>query len=151
MDFFDKLTKKASETYQVAIEKTSNISEELKLKSKASSLEDNNYQLFAEIGEKVYNELSAGKDVIKEEIMPKVETITQNKNELERIKAQIFEFRKMKKCINCGTELEKNAKFCSNCGAEQPTEEKVEVKPAPENVKETEAIEVNDVGDNKEE
>ena len=32
MDFFDKLSKKASETYQVTKEKASNLSEELKIK-----------------------------------------------------------------------------------------------------------------------
>ena len=42
MDFFNKLSKKATETYQVAKEKTSNISEEIKIKSKITSLEDKN-------------------------------------------------------------------------------------------------------------
>ena len=36
MDFFSKLGKKASETYQATKEKAVNLSEELKLKSKIS-------------------------------------------------------------------------------------------------------------------
>lgn len=151
MDFFNKLSKKASETYQVAKEKTTTLSEELKLKSKANSLEEKNYQIFAEIGEIVYNELQAGRDVDKEQILPKVDDITLNKNELEKLRAQIRELKNIKKCINCGAELGKDASFCSKCGTAQPVKEKVEIKKEPAEAKEAEVIEVNDIEDKKEE
>lgn len=139
MDFFDKLSKKATETYQVAKEKTSNISEEIKLKAKVNNLEEKNYQIFAEIGEIVYNELVAGRDVDREQIMAKTEVITTNKNEMEKLKLQILEVKNMKKCVNCGNELNKDAEFCSKCGAAQPKEEKAEV------------VDSNDAEDKKEE
>ena len=118
------------------------------------SLESDNDSLFIEIGKAVYNELVEGKDVDKDEILPKVECISKNKSEIEKVQSQILALKKVKKCVKCGTELEQSADFCSKCGAEQPKveEEKVEVKDAPaENAQETETVEVNNVDDNKEE
>ena len=74
MDFFNKLGKKANEAYKVTKEKATeaykvtkekanDISEEIKLKSKINSLEEKNYEIYAEIGEIVYNEVKDGKDV----------------------------------------------------------------------------------------
>jgi tRNA(Ile2) C34 agmatinyltransferase TiaS len=151
MEFFDKLSKKASETYQIAKEKTTNLSEELKLKSKINSLEEKNYQIFAEIGETVYKELKEGRDVEKDLILVKVDEVTANQNEMEKLKLKLMELKQVKKCVNCGAELEKNASFCSKCGTAQPAQEKVEVKPEPSSAKETEVIDVNNVEDKKEE
>ena len=114
MEFFDKLSKKASETYQVAKEKTTTLSEEIKLKTKINNLEDTNYQIFAEIGEIVYKELKEGKDVDKEPILVKVDTISANQSEMEKLKSKLMELKQLKKCVNCGAELEKSAGFCSN-------------------------------------
>lgn len=151
MEFFDKLSKKASETYQVAKEKTTNLSEELKLKNKYNNLEETNYQIFAEIGEIVYNELKAGRDVDKEQILPKIDDITLNKAEMEKLNAKIMELKELKKCVKCGVELQKSASFCYKCGAPQPVDAKVEVKSEPQDAKETEVVEVNNVEDKKEE
>ncbi len=151
MDFFDKLSKKATETYQVAKEKTTNLSEELKLKSKYNNLEETNYQIFAEIGEIVYNELIEGRDVDKEQILAKTDKITINKNEMEKLKLQILDIKNIKKCVVCGNELNKDSEFCSKCGAAQPKTEKVDVKPEPKDAKETEVVDVNNVEDKKEE
>ena len=151
MDFFDKLSKKATETYQVAKEKTTNLSEELKLKSKYNNLEETNYQIFAEIGEIVYNELIEGRDVDKEQILAKTDKITINKNEMEKLKLQILDIKNIKKCVVCGNELSKDSEFCSKCGAAQPKAEKVDVKPEPKDAKETEVVDVNNVEDKKEE
>ena len=49
MDFLNKLGKKASEAYHATKEKASDISEEIKLKSKVNSLEEKVYELYAEI------------------------------------------------------------------------------------------------------
>ena len=151
MDFFDKISKKATETYQVAKEKTSNISEELKLKSKYTNLEDENYQLFAEIGEIVYKELIAGRDVNKDEILPKIDSITLNKGDMEKIQEQIRDLKNLKKCISCGAEMNKSDSFCPKCGATQPPVQKIEVKEEPKDAKETEVVEVNNVEDKKDE
>lgn len=159
MDFFNKLGKKANEAYKVTKEKAteaykvtkekaSDISEEIKLKSKINSLEEKNYEIYAEIGEIVYNEVKDGKDVSKEEVTSKCEEISRNKDEIEKLKTDLLAVKKIKKCANCGEELDIDVDFCSKCGKEQPKIEKVEIKEEPETAKEAEVVEVKDAEEN---
>ena len=60
MDFFNKLGKKATETYQLTKEKTSKLSEELKLKNKINENKNKIEELYTQIGECVYNEFKTG-------------------------------------------------------------------------------------------
>ncbi len=150
MEFFNKLGKKASEAYQATKEKASDISEELKIKTKINSLEEKVYEIYAEIGEKVYNEVKDGKDVSKEEISGKCEEISSKKDEMSRLHAQLLTLKKMKKCVNCGEKLDIDAEFCSKCGTKQPKTENVEVQENPEEgTKDAEVIEINNVEENK--
>lgn len=150
MDFFNKLGKKASETYQVTKEKAVNISGELKLKGKISDLKDKIEKIYTEIGVLVYNEIKDGKEVDKEEITSKCEEISRLNDEISKLEVEILAFKKVKKCPNCNAELELDAEFCSKCGKEQPKIEKVEVKEEePEETKEAEVIEVNNVENNE--
>lgn len=148
MDFFNKLGKKASETYQITKEKAAIISEELKLKGKISDLNDKIEKLYLEIGKTVYNEVKDGRDVEREEISAKCDEITQMQDEISKLQSDILALKNVKKCVNCGEEVELNAAFCSKCGKEQPKRESVEIKEEPAEVKETEVIEVNDVENN---
>ena len=160
MDFLNKLGKKANEAYQVTKEKAteaykvtkekaSDISEEIKLKSKINSLEEKNYEIYAEIGEIVYNEVKDGTDVSKDEVTVKCEEISRNRDEIEKLKTDLLAVKKIKKCANCGEELDINVEFCSKCGKEQPKIEKVEINEVPqESVKEAEVVEVNNVEEN---
>lgn len=146
MNFFDKLGKKASKTYQVTKEKAVNLSEELKLKSKISDIKEKIDNLYNEIGKTVYNEMKDGKDVSKEEVASKCEEISNLNDEIQKIESEILALKKVRKCVNCGEELELQDLFCSKCGAKQPELEKVEVKEEPTTeAKEAEVIEVNDV------
>ena len=96
----NKIGKKASETYKVTKEKAVNLSEEIKYKTKISSLQDKNYEIFAEIGEIVYNELSVGNDVSREAVLMKCDLITRNKKEIESLQASIDEIKKDNKDSN---------------------------------------------------
>lgn len=146
MDFFSKLRKKATQTYQVTKEKATNLSEELKLKGKINDLKDKIDNIYNEIGKNVYNEVKDGKDVSKEEIIVKCEEISKLKEQIEKIQVDILALKKARKCINCGEELDVNDMYCYKCGAKQPEQEKVEVKEENvETVKEVEVIEVSDV------
>ena len=137
MEFFDKVRKKASETFKITKEKATTISEELKIKGKISEAKDKIEDLYKEIGEKVFEELKDGKDVIKEEISEKIEKISDLKNDIEKYQVEILSLKKIKKCSECGEELEINAEFCSKCGKKQ---DKIEQNPE---VKENENIENN--------
>lgn len=151
MDFFSKLGKKASQTYQVTKEKAANLSEELKLKGKVNDLKDKIDNIYNEIGQIVYNEIKDGKDVSKEEVTAKCDEISKIKDEIERIQVDILTLKKVRKCTNCGEELDLDDVFCCKCGTKQPEPEKVEVKDANvDEVKEAEIIEVNNVENGEE-
>ena len=141
MDFFDKLGKKAQEAYQTTKDKTKEISGEFKLKSKINQNEDKMYQLFAHIGEIVYNAYEKNVDVDKAEINPMCEEIKDYKEENEKYRLEYLELNNKKLCVKCGAELEREDGFCQKCGAKQPPMEAsgFRVEPnAPEDAKEVE-------------
>lgn len=144
MEFFDKLSKKASETYKFTKDKTTKISGELKLKGKINDLKSKIEDVYKEIGKIVYEELKSGTDVSKEEVNAKCEEIKSMQEEIEKLNIEILKIKNIKKCINCGAELELDVKFCSKCGKEQPEEVKdIEVKAEePANAEPAEVVEV---------
>lgn len=148
MDFFSKLGKKASKTYQATKEKATSISEELKFKSKISDLKDKIEDLYTEIGKIVYEEMKDGKDVSKEAVVEKCEEISKAKDDIEKLKIEILAVKKIKKCAECGEELDIRAEFCSKCGTKQPKIEKVEIKEEPVETKEAEVTEITNVEEN---
>lgn len=147
MDFFNKLGKKASETYQATKEKASNLSDELKLRGKISEQKEKIEKLYKEIGEMVYNELKDGKDVSREVIDPKCDEISKAKEQISKLETDILAVKKIKKCANCGAELEITAEFCSKCGKEQPKIEKVEIKTEPAQTEDAEVVDVSNVNE----
>ena len=54
MEFFEKLGKKASETYKTAAEKTNKIASDTKLKAKINDCKSKIKDVYTEIGKKVY-------------------------------------------------------------------------------------------------
>ena len=151
MEFLNKLGKKASETYQVTKEKAVNLSEELKLRGKISEYKEEIVKNYKDIGEIVYNKIKNNNDVSKEAVTSKCEEIDKANDEISKLEVQLLALKKVKKCINCGAELDIDAEFCSKCGNKQPVVEKVEVKEEPSDTKEAEVVEVNNVEENKEE
>ena len=148
MDFLNKLGKKASETYQVTKEKTAKFSEEIKLKGKISDAKAQIKSLYVELGEGVYNQYKTNSEDNSEQIKEKCNEISVKFDEIAKLEADILSLKEVKKCIECGAELNKNDDFCSKCGKEQPKveEEKVEVKEESE-VQEVQEAEVTEVKD----
>lgn len=143
MDFFNKLGKKAEETYQAAKEKTTNLSEELKVKGKISDEKEKIEKLYAEIGKFVYDELKEGRDASREEVNNKCEEIRKSEDEIGKLNDKLRALKGLKLCPNCQTEMDIKAEYCPKCGKEQPKVEYVEVKPEPEEAKEVENTENN--------
>lgn len=153
MEFFNKLSKKASETYQMTKEKTTQISGELKLRNKINENNNKIENIYAEIGKMVVEAHFKGEELNKEEVTPKCEEIARIREENEKAETEILALKKIKKCVNCGLELPEDAEFCSKCGKEQPKIEKVEVEvkaEVSENAQETEVTEVNNVENSEE-
>ena len=137
MEFFDKLTKKASETYKGAAEKTGKIAKEAKLKLKISDNKSKINDIYEEIGKKVYQKHASNEDLcIKQDLEEDCARIDELSAEIEGYHKQILELSNEKACTNCGEHMAKDAKFCPKCGTEQP-----EIKEEP--AKEVEVIEDN--------
>ena len=124
MEFFDKLTKKASETYKGAAEKTSKIAKEAKLKIKVNENKSKNNDLYQEIWKKVYQtHITTGDVCIKKDLEEECAKIDILSAEIEKYHKEILELSDLKSCIKCKEPMDKNAKFCPKCGEEQPVEE----------------------------
>ena len=139
MEFFDKLTKKASETYKGAAEKTSKLAKEAKLKLKINENKSKINDLYQEIGKKVYQKHTETGDVcIKKDLEEECAKIDILSAEIEKYHKEILDLSDLKKCVKCNEPMDKNAKFCPKCGEEQPA------------IEETPAMEVEVVDDGKE-
>ena len=123
MEFFEKLGRKASETFNSAAEKTNKIAGETKLKLKINDCKSKINDLYKEIGKTVYQKFVVdGAFDVKEDIAEQLEKISAFTDEIEGYEKQILELSSMKQCVKCKNKIEKKAKFCPECGAEQPEE-----------------------------
>ena len=129
MEFFDKLTKKATETYKGAAEKTGKIAKETKLRLKINENKAKINSIYEEIGKKVYQKHAQEGDIcIKEELKEECAKIDALSDEIEKYNREILALSNQKECVECKEKLQKGAKFCPKCGAKQPeeVEEKVD-------------------------
>ena len=152
MEFLDKLTKKATETYKGAAEKTGKIAKEAKLKIKINENKNKINDIYQEIGKKVYQKHIADEELsIKNDLEEECEKVDILAAEIESYHEEILKLSNVKLCVNCKEEMEQDAKFCSKCGAEQPVEEKKQEEPeVVEVVKEPEVVEEQKTSENQE-
>lgn len=158
MEFFDKLTKKASEAYKITADKTGKIAKETKLKLKISELKSEINDLYEEIGKKEYekhtrrNNGETNTEDICKQIEEKCLKIDVLSDEIENLLKQCLELNDKKQCEKCYTEIEKKAKFCPHCGAKQEAEVAIEAEVLEnqtthiENDIETEEVEIDQAG-----
>ena len=129
MEFLDKLTKKATETYKGAAEKTGKIAKEAKLKIKINENKNKINDQYQEIGKKVYQKHTANENLnIKKDLEEECSKIDAYTAEIESYHKEILDLSDVKVCIKCGEHMDKQAKFCPKCGEEQPQEEVKEVE-----------------------
>ena len=130
MDFWDKLTKKASDTYKGASEKTTKIAKETKLKMKMNDNKSKIEDLYLEIGKKVYQKHVADTELIniKDDIREECEKIDQLGNEIENAEKEIWELKDNKQCPKCKSKINKSDVFCPVCGTRQQDQKVYEVE-----------------------
>lgn len=126
MDFFDKIGKKASQTYKGAAEKTSKIAKETKIKMAMNENKAKINDIYKEIGKKVYEKHIREEEInidnsLTEDCM-KIDVLA---DEIEDYRKEILELKDKKQCKKCGKEIEVDVKFCPNCGEKQPEDEVV--------------------------
>lgn len=152
MDFFDKLGKKASETYKVTAEKTGKLAKEAKLKMKMNENKSDIEEIYKEIGKKVYEKHIRIENIdIEKELEEECTKIDILSAEIETYLKQCLELKDLKQCQKCSSQIEKDAKFCPECGEKQNDEEPaVEVKPIEEIEVIKDSKETNQDTENKE-
>ena len=120
MDFFNKLTKKAKETYEGASKKTGELAKEAKLRMKMNENKSEINDLYKEIGKKVYERHTMSQEVnIKIDLEEECTKIDILSAEIETCLNEIRELKDKKQCPKCYNEIELEAKYCSHCGEKQ--------------------------------
>lgn len=120
MDFFDKLGKKASETYKGAAEKTSKIAKETKFKMAINDNRAKINDIYKEIGAKVYEKHIREEEInIDNKLAEECTKIDVLADEIEDYRKEILELKDRKQCKKCSKEIDVEFKFCPNCGEKQ--------------------------------
>ena len=102
MGFFDQIGKKATEMYQGAKDKTSQISGELKLKSKISEEKDKITNFYSELGKMVFEEYTKNGDAFSNEVANKCREIIASKEAIENLNKEIMALKDTIACLKCG-------------------------------------------------
>ena len=126
MDFFDKLGKKASQTYKGAAQKTGKIAKETKIKMAINENKSKINDLYKEIGKKVYEKHVREEEInidnsLTEDCM-KIDVLA---DEIEDYRKDILELKDKKQCKKCSKEMDVDYKYCPNCGEKQEEREVV--------------------------
>ena len=123
MEFFDKISKKASEAYKATADKTGKLAKETKLKLKMNELKTQVHELYEEIGKKVYEKHVREEDIsIKKDLEEECTKIDVLSDEIESLLKQCLDLKDRKQCPKCYVEIEKDMNFCYNCGEKQTEE-----------------------------
>lgn len=122
MDFFDKLGKQASKTYEYTTKKTSKLAREAKLKMQMNEHKGQIEDLYEEIGKKMYehhvNDQALDIDIesVLEEYCIQIDELC---DRIEEERKELLTLREKKQCPNCFCEIELDYNYCPNCGDEQ--------------------------------
>lgn len=120
MEFFNKISEKASTAYKVTAAKTGKLAKEAKLKLKMSNLKSQINDIYLDIGAKIYEKhlLKEGINIKNdlEEECTKIDILT---NQIEEILNECLELNNKKQCLKCFAKIDKDCKFCPECGTKQ--------------------------------
>ena len=120
MDFFDKLSKKATEAYKITADKTGKFAKDTKLKIKMNDLKSQIDEIYENIGKKVYEKHLREEDIsIKNDLEEECTKIDVLSDEIENLLHQSLELKDKKQCNKCHTQINKEDKYCHECGAKQ--------------------------------
>lgn len=120
MEFFDKLSQKASETYKYTSERTSKLAKEAKIKMQINKNKSKIEDIYKEIGKKVYMHHIKDEDIDIESVLEEYcIQIDQICDEVEDDRKELLTLKDKKQCMNCYDEIEINCNYCPNCGYEQ--------------------------------
>lgn len=123
MAFFDSIGKKVSEAGQTTIQKAKELSDITKYNSLISEEEkkiDNTYYQIGKLYVSMYsNEAS-------EEFAGMLANIVEAENKIMEYRRKIQDIKGIRRCVNCGAEMSKDALYCNACGKAMPKTETME-------------------------
>lgn len=145
MNFLDKLTKTATNTYKYTQEKTSKITKIAKLKSLMNEDKQKIEDLYNEIGKEVYENHVRQEKI---DIVLKIEEICKEidvyADEIELTRMELLKLKDLKQCKKCSYEMELDFRFCPSCGEPQNNENnKIEEEELKENTENKENVITN--------
>lgn len=110
MSILDDLDKKISNISVGAIQKTKEVSEQLKITKLIKETENNIYQLYAKIGELYY------KDASENQLYELCQTIRNLESDLDEYNKILSRLKGTAICSTCGAEIPSGSVFCIKCG-----------------------------------
>lgn len=142
MDFKNSISKLAKNISEGAsnvantVAKTSSeMVEKSKLLSSIGSCKKEVRDLYGSLGEVVYSKAKEG--LIKnEEVSYLIDKIDRLNDDIKSLQSKLEQLSSEKTCKSCGSEIDKDVRFCPSCGAKQEEED--------EEIEETEEINVDE-------
>lgn len=120
MDIFNRLGKKASQTYQYTAEKTGKIAKETKLRFSINENKSKIDAIYKEMGQKVYEKHIREEDIsIERDLLESCSQIDNYAKDIETAKNEILALKDKKQCTKCAYEIEKDFRYCPSCGSRQ--------------------------------
>lgn len=110
----ENIGKKFSQVGQEAIKKTQNLADVTALKSKINDEKKAINNFFEKIGIRYYEQFQDTCD--DEELARFCAAIQAAQLRIEEHQEKIMQINGVKKCLHCGSEIDRNATFCSGCG-----------------------------------
>lgn len=120
MAFFDDLSKKLTQAGQATIQKTKEIADITRINSNISDEEKRINNFYTEIG-KLY--VSLHSEDFENDFTSMFDGINAAQAKIKELKKELEQIKGVKKCPNCGAEVNNEAVFCSGCGGKMPQEE----------------------------
>ena len=118
MNFFDKMTSSISSAGRDVVKKVKDVTDASKYNSEIRESErciQRLYeQIYMSIGEKYYRD---HRDEVEDEYKDTFAEIKKHQDVITKKREELMKLNEMKRCVNCGSELPKGARFCNNCGA----------------------------------
>lgn len=152
MDFLNKLSNMASETYKKTSKKTGELAQEAKIRMKMNEDKGKIKDLYEEIGKIVYQKHKDGAEVsVKEDVGEYCSQIDELASGIETALDQLLLLKGKRICEKCHAEIDGKVKFCPECGEEQPVIEVEEVEVVEVEEEEEVSEETTEIEDKKEE
>ncbi|MBP5304175.1 MAG: hypothetical protein J6Z00_04750 [Clostridia bacterium] len=116
MSTFDEILNKAKQGADIVGRKTSDFVEVTRLRMAVSDVEKEIAETFEGLGRLVYDARKSGEDV-DEMITACIENVEDLEEEADMLREQIYAYKNMRKCKECGSVNASDAEFCNKCGA----------------------------------